>query len=364
MNSARVERLAAGLREAAVDAFVGWHPVTMGYLFGFHENAHERFMALCVSPSGDVRLICPALSESQAKRTGISDTRPWKDGEDPLVHFEELASDWNLKSGILAVDATLPARMLLKMQDVLPAALFKDGETLVADLMSRKEPEELDLLRRAGKIADDAFEIVAPQIRAGMTERQVEKLLIDAMAVDGAEPYFAIVATGPNSAEPHHLTDDTVLKDGDVLILDFGCDLHGYKSDITRTVAVGHASDRAREMYDLVLRAHHAGRAAIRPGATGRDVDAAARGVIEAGGAGEAFFHRTGHGIGLQGHEAPYISAANETPLEPGNCFSIEPGVYFAGEFGIRIENIVASTEDGHESMNAEPDAEIRVVGV
>ncbi|WP_025226773.1 M24 family metallopeptidase [Fimbriimonas ginsengisoli] len=351
----RVERLAERIGETGADAFIAWDPVTMGYLLGFHENAHERFLALAISAKGEVRLICPALTESQARRIGIQDIRPWKDGEDPMGHFFELARDWNLKSAIIAVDAVLPARQLLKMQDWLPAALFKDGESIVASLMSRKEPEEIDRLRKAGAVADETFLEVFPKIRAGQTERQIEKMLNDGMTARGGTPAFAIVAAGANAAEPHHLSDDTVLKTGDTLILDFGCERQGYISDITRTVSVGPASDSAKEMYDLVYRAHMAARKAIRPGVPANSIDKAARDVIVAGGAGEAFFHRTGHGIGMQGHEHPYINDSNSEPLEPGNCFSIEPGVYFAGELGIRIENIVAVTEDGHESMNAEP---------
>jgi len=355
--SERVARLAASLAEAGVDAYITQDPVSMGYLHGYSEHAGERFMALCISPTGAVRMICPALSESQARRAGFEDVRTWKDGEDPMVLFADLSSDWDLESGIIAVDPTLPARMLLKIQHDLVAALFRDGESFLSDLMRVKGPDELDLLKRAGKIADDAFDEVLPQIKAGLTEKQVEKLLVDAMVKRGGEPYFCIVGAGANGAEPHHMTDETPLKDGDVVILDFGCDLQGYKSDITRTIAIGKASPRAHEMYDLVFRAHMAGRKQSGPGVEARSVDAAARAVIESAGVGDAFFHRLGHGIGMQGHEAPYINGQNEEILAPGNCFSIEPGVYFAGEFGIRIENIVAVTESGHDSMNAEPSA-------
>lgn len=355
MASARVGRLVEALQEAGVDAFITQDPVSMGYLAGLHEHPGERFMAYCISPRGDVRFICPALSESQARRAGVEDVRPWKDGEEPLDHFERLAKDWGLKSSIVAVDPTVPARMLLKMQDVLPAALFRDGEDLLSSVMARKDEHELDLLTRAGKIADEAFDEVLPQIKAGMTELEVSRLLVGAMGARGGKPFFCIVAAGRNGAEPHHLSDDTVLKEGDVVILDFGCDLEGYKSDITRTICIGAASDRAKQMYDLVFRAHMAARAAIWPGVPASEVDAAARRVIEEGGCGPAFFHRTGHGIGSQGHEAPYISAANHVPLEPGNCFSIEPGVYFEGEFGIRIENIVTCTQDGYRSFNVDP---------
>ncbi|MDR3689894.1 MAG: Xaa-Pro peptidase family protein [Fimbriimonas sp.] len=359
----RIEQLARVLEESGIDCFVAQDPISMGYLHGFHEHGGERFMALCINSSAEIRMICPALSLSQVKRAGIEDARPWKDGEDPLAQFEQLSDEWNLKSAILAVDSNMPARMLLQMQSVLPAALFKSGETYLAQLMRVKSDAEVELLRRAGRIADDAFDAVHPLIRAGMTERQVDKMLVDAMAERGGGPGFCIVATGANSAEPHHLSDDTVLKDGDVLILDFGCNVEGYQSDITRTVAVGHASDKAKQVYDIVFRSHMAGRAQSKPGVTCGSVDAAARNVIEDAGYGEFFPHRTGHGLGMNGHEEPFIIGGSEVVLVPGNCFSIEPGIYLAGELGVRVENIVVATETGHESMNREPSPTLLVVG-
>ncbi|MGV3618014.1 MAG: M24 family metallopeptidase [Fimbriimonas sp.] len=359
----RVARLGEALSLAGVDAFIGHYPVTMDYLHGFGEHAGERFLALAVSATGEVRLIAPALSEAQARRVGISDVRPWKDGEDPIPLFEELANDWGLRSGIIAVDPTLPARQLLKMQNTLPAALFRDGEEIISSLMRVKGEDELDRMRRAAKIADDAYAAILPQLRAGMTELQVERLVKDAMAERGGKPTFCIIATGANAAEPHHLSDDTVIGHGDLLLLDFGCEVEGYQSDITRVCAIGTASDRGRELYSLVHRAHLAGRAAVRPGVTGAEVDAACRKVIEDAGHGPAFFHRTGHGIGMNGHESPNITMDNHEPLEVGNCFSIEPGVYYAGDIGIRIETIVAVTADGHENLNEEANPELVVVG-
>ncbi len=353
---ARTDRLAGVLLENGIDCFIAQDPISMGYLHGYHEHGGSWFMApLCIHSSGKVRMICPALSKSQVVRAGISDIRAWKDGEDPLALFEELAEDWNLKSAIIAADSNMPARMLLQMQSVLPAALFKSGETYLAQLMRVKAADEVDLLRQTGKVADDAFSAVFPQIRAGLTERQVATMLNDAMSERGGIPVFAIVATGANSAEPHHLTDGTVLKDGDTLILDFGCSVGSYNSDITRTVSVGKASEKAKHVYDTVFRAHMAARAASRAGATCGSVDAAARNVIESAGFGQYFVHRTGHGLGMNVHEEPYIIGGSEVVLEPGNCFSIEPGIYLAGELGVRIENIVVTTEGGHESMNVEP---------
>jgi Xaa-Pro dipeptidase len=347
--------LAEQLREAGIDCFFAQSPVTMGYLHGFHEGSIERFLTLAINSDGQVRMICPALSASQAKRSGIEDVRSWKDGEDPLVHLSALALDWDLKSAILAVDDEMPAQMLLKMQSALPAALFKPGQPVLSNLMRRKEPQEMEMLRKAGRIADEAFEAALSQIKAGMTEQQVARVLSDEMANRGGRPTFAIVAAGANGAEPHHLSDDTPIQPNDVLILDFGCEVGGYLSDITRTICVGHASDEEKKVYEIVYRSHMAGREAVRSGVTCESVDAAARKVIDDAGYGEFFFHRTGHGIGMRGHEEPYMIAGNQELLEPGNCFSVEPGIYLAGRFGVRVENIVAATQDGHESMNAEP---------
>lgn len=358
----RIAALAAALEGASADAFLAWSPITMGYLHGLHEGAHERFLALAISNKGEVRLIAPALTETQARRAGIEDVRPWKDGEDPLAHVRDLARDWRLDSAIVAVDDEMPAKMLIEMQDVLPRTNFRPGGEIVAGLMRRKSPEELDLLRRAGRIADEAWVAVKPTLRAGQTEREVARRLYAEMEARGGTPTFAIVAAGPNGAEPHHLSDDTPLKDGDVVILDFGCSLEGYQSDITRTVAIGSASDEARKVYDVVLAGHRAGRDAVRAGVTAGSVDAAARGVIESAGYGEAFFHRLGHGIGQRGHEEPYIVGGSDVVLVPGDCFSVEPGIYLPGKFGVRIENIVAAEDGGHESMNAEPEGELESI--
>ncbi len=363
MSAQRIAALSENLKANGIDCFLAHDPVTMGYLHGFHEGAGERFLTMAIGMSGEVRMICPALSESQARRAGLQNVVSWKDGEDPGALFEQLAKEWNLETGIIAVDATMPARLLLQLQAILPAALFRNGEAFTSELMRRKSPQELEFMRVAARMADDAYAEVAPSIREGMTERHVAKLLLDAMAKLGGQPDFAIVATGKGAAEPHHISDDTPLKRGDIVIMDFGCSFEGYKSDITRTAAIGEASARAHEVYETVYRAHMAGRAKIGPGIPAEHVDQAARSVIEEAGFGRYFFHRLGHGIGIQIHEAPNIVAGNSDPLEAGNCFSIEPGIYIEGELGVRIENIVACTPDGHESLNVDPSPTLAILG-
>lgn len=351
----RLERLAHALTTEGIDAFFATSPITMGYLRGYFEDGHERFLTLAINSDGRSRLICPALSASQARRAGIADIASWRDGEDPLIHLATLADEWNLRSGILAVDDEMRAQILLKMQGTLPAALFKPGQAILSRLMKNKDEAELDLLRQAAKIADDAFDAVLPQIKTGLIETQLDQMIKDEMSRLGGVPTFCIVATGANGAEPHHLSDATPIKEGDVVVLDFGCDVGGYKSDITRVVCAGKATDEARKVYDIVYRSQAAGRAAARSGIAAQEVDRAARKVIEDAGYGEFFVHRTGHGIGMRGHEEPYMVEGNMDLLEPGQCFSVEPGIYLPGNFGVRIENIVAATVDGHESLNREP---------
>lgn len=334
----------------------------MGYLHNFHEGAIERFLALCVNRDGRTAIICPSLSATQARRAGITDVRSWRDGEDPMALFEQLTDEWNLRTAIIAVDDELPAHMLLAMQAALPAALFKPGGEVISGLMRVKSPEEIAYLKQAAKIADDAYGALLAQIKEGMTEREVDFILRNEMAKLGGVPTFAIVAAGANGAEPHHLSDDTVLKSGDVVILDFGCSVGGYLSDITRTLAIGHAPEGAAEVYKIVYDAHMAARQAIAPGVTCESIDQAARKVIEDAGYGEFFMHRTGHGIGMKGHEEPFIIAGNTMLLGAGHCFSVEPGIYLPNRFGVRVENIVTVSDDGHESLNVDPAASLLVV--
>jgi Xaa-Pro dipeptidase len=359
----RVAVLAQTLQNEGVDAFLACTPISMGYLAGLFEDGHERLLILAFSKDAKVRLICPALTANQARRSGIQDIRPWADGEDPGVHLEQLALDWNLKSGIVAVDNEMRGDILLTLQDAWPAALFRAGDHILSQLTRRKDGLELELMLKAAGMADQAYRQVKPQIKAGQTEKEVGALLSNAMAELGGKPTFAIVAAGANGAEPHHLNDDTILKEGDVVILDFGCDFQGYQSDITRTVAIGSASQKAQDVYRAVYEGHMAARNIAFAGKTAGSVDAAARGKIADAGYGEYFVHRTGHGIGMRGHEAPNINPGSDFVLESGNCFSIEPGIYLPGELGVRIENIVMARDSDCLSLNEEPSPTLEILG-
>jgi Xaa-Pro aminopeptidase len=355
LQTGRTERLAKNLRESGVRAFIISSPVNMGYLTGFTEGGGERFLTMTVREDGAMRLICPALSENQARRCGIEDVRTWRDGEDPMAHFGQLVSDWGLSGATVAVDDEMPAQYLLRIQTVAPGAEYRLGFELIAAMMRRKEPEELQCLYRAAQIADEAFDEVRPKIRTGQTEWEVAMMLTQAMQDRGGIVGFCIVAAGANGAEPHHYTDQTVIQKGDVVVMDFGCTYKGYYSDITRTVCLGPATTEQKDVYAVVHRAHMAARSAASEGVTGQDVDRAARKVIVDAGYGEFFTHRTGHGLGLRIHEIPNIVEGNTEPLQEGNVFSDEPGIYLTGRFGVRIENILHIAQGKAKSFNAEP---------
>jgi Xaa-Pro aminopeptidase len=362
--SKRLNLLGESLTTSGASVFLAQSTIAMGYLHAFWESSHERFMALAVNPAGHAVLICPALSEAQAKRAGITDIRTWKDGEDPYALVKQLSDEWDLKSGVIEIDDDMPARMVLGLQAALPFALFRSGGDTLSQIMRKKDVSEINELMAAGKIADETYDELLHFVSPGCSELEVERFIHEQMSKRGGSPTFCIIGAGSGGAEPHHINGSTKLQPGDVTVMDFGCSVNGYQSDITRTVCVGQASDEAKHVYDVVYRAHMAARAAIRPGVTSQEVDAAGRAVIEAAGYGPKFFHRIGHGIGLNGHEEPYIAPGNQTVLVEGDCFSIEPGIYLEGKFGVRIENIVTVTADGHESLNMDPPASLPEIGV
>lgn len=359
LQESRTGRLAQKLEHENEDVLIAWSPVAMGYLAGFFENAHERFMALCVHRTGKSALICPSLSASQAARLGIADIRPWSDGEDPLALFRNLLKEWNATTGRIAVDPELPAHMLLSIQSSLPGATMINGHELLAGLRRVKDDSEFEAMRAASRIVDEVFPLVLDFVRPGITEIDVADFLNSEMRTRGGKPTFCIVASGAASAEPHHITDDSPIQSGQILLLDFGCELDRYQSDVTRTIHIGPAPQKAKDVYRIVYEAHMAARALIRPGVEAQEIDRAARDVIETAGFGPKFFHRLGHGIGMEGHEEPNMVEGSTYRLEAGNCFSVEPGIYLAGEFGVRIENLAGVTSTGHESFNTEPSAEL-----
>ncbi|NTU85839.1 MAG: aminopeptidase P family protein, partial [Chloroflexales bacterium] len=254
----------------------------------------------------------------------------------------------------LAVEHTsLRVMELRALEAAVPGLQTVDATGLMAELRMAKDGQELAAIEQAVRIVELALGRTIARIRAGMTERELSRACADAIVAAGAdgESFENIIASGPNGANPHHSNSDRAFQAGDLIIIDCGARYGGYISDITRTVALGEPPDEARRVYDLVLRANEAGRAAARPEATGSAIDAAARGVIEAAGYGQHFMHRTGHGFGLEAHELPNIVAGSDEPLAPGTTFTVEPGIYVPGVVGVRIEDDLVITPDGARSL-------------
>jgi Xaa-Pro aminopeptidase len=345
----RLSRVRTAMHENGLDTLILTPGAAMRYLTGFSEPG-SRFLALVVPDDQPWLFVTPALNAGQARQNpaGISDIRVWDDAQGWETLLATLSKDLMLDIGIVGLDDDMPARFSLRIGELMPTALLKLAGAALASLRAVKDALELAALQRAADATDALIPIAYEACRAGVSEMEVSLAIGQSIARGGYQDSFSpIVGTGPNGASPHHNTGKTKVKRGDVVILDFGAMADGYHGDITRTVAVGEASDEAKRVYDVVYRAHQAGVQAVRPGVTAHDVDAAARQVIGDAGYGEFFIHRTGHGIGLDDHEAPYMLSGNYTKLLPGHCFSVEPGIYLPGQFGVRLENILTVKDDG-----------------
>jgi Xaa-Pro aminopeptidase len=282
----------------------------------------------------------------------------WKDGSDPYAATAELLDP----AGRYAISDSAWAMHVLGLQEALPKSSYVSMTRALPMLRAVKDDDELERLGAAGEAADASFEQIAEVQFSGRRESEIAADLAGFLRDHGhSSVEFTVVGSGPNGANPHHEMSERVIEDGDMVVLDFGGIKDGYGSDTTRTVHVGEPTDEEREVHELVRRAQQAGFEAVRPGVECQEIDRAARRVIEDAGYGEYFIHRTGHGIGLTTHEPPYMVEGESRRLEPGMCFSIEPGVYLPGKFGVRIEDIVTVTEDGGRRLN-NTGREIRIV--
>ena len=252
---------------------------------------------------------------------------------------------------------------VLGLQAALPEARYVSMTESLPMLRAVKDATEIERLAAAGAAVDASFEDIAGVRFAGRREREIAADLAGFLRAHGhSQVDFTVVGSGPNGANPHHDVSERTVEEGDMVVLDFGGLRDGYASDITRTVHVGAPTDEEREVYDVVRRAQQAAFDAVRPGVACQDVDRAARRVIEDAGYGEHFVHRVGHGIGLSIHEPPYMVEGETRAIEPGMCFSVEPGIYLPGRFGVRIEDIVVATEDGGRRLNG-ASRDLRIVG-
>lgn len=356
----RLERARRELSARDVDVLLASLGSDLPYLTGYEAMPLERLTMAVIPRAGEAVLVVPELEAPRVEpRPGVFSIHPWGETEDPIAIVADLVGG---ASTAMIGDHTW-AVFLLALQEALPGTTFTSARPVTEALRIIKEPAEIELLRRAGASADRVAALLASHQFSGKTESQVSRevgALLEANGTDIAA--FAIVASGPNGASPHHEPGDRVITEGDAIVVDFGGTVGGYGSDTTRMFHVGEPSDRYREVHDAVQAAQKAGVAAVRPGVTAESIDAAARRVIVDAGYGDYFIHRTGHGIGLDGHEDPYIIDGNTQLVTEGMAFSIEPGIYLPGEFGVRIEDIVVCTSEGVERMNLSPRS-VAVVG-
>ncbi len=321
------------------------HPVSIAYLTGFAANPHERLMSLTVSASG-ATLIVPALeAENPNARAASVEVVSWRDGEDPYELVGRALGGVS-EAGVEKEKLSLHAAEVITSRTGISELVDVGPEIRRRRLI--KNEEEIEKLQRAAEITDAAAEKVLPLLRAGQSEVDVA-LMIDSTIgeLGGSLSFSTLVQSGPNSALPHLEPSNRKLTAGDLVLLDFGAAFENYKADTTRMAVVGEPSARQREIHALVLAAHDAAIAAIRAGLTTGDVDVAARTIIEAGGYGKEFFHRIGHGLGLEDHEDPSLDPGSKTALEAGMVFTIEPGIYIPGWGGVRIEDDVVVEETG-----------------
>ena len=340
------------MTELGIDALLLSVGADLPWICGYEAMPLERLTMLVVPAKEDATLIVPRLEAPRVEdRADLFRLVPWGETDDPVA----------LVGGVVGSRITLAvgdhtwSRFLLALQDELPARRWLPASMVTAPLRAAKDRDELDALARASAAADRvANAIHAGEIGfIGRTEAEVAHDIGRRLVAEGHDKVaFVIVASGPNSASPHHEPGDRVIGPGESVVCDFGGVLDGYCSDITRTVVTGEASPELAEVYSVIGEAHAAGVSAAYVGTACGDVDGAARDVIADAGFGEFFSHRTGHGIGRDVHEEPYMVEGNKTPLEVGNVFSVEPGIYLPGRFGARLEDIVVATEDGPRPLN------------
>jgi Xaa-Pro aminopeptidase len=363
-HRSRLQRAAAEAARRGIDALLITPSPDYAYLLGYRAPAMERLTCLIVPAEGMPALVVPRLEEPLARHelgelSGDLELVAWGETDDPIDLVRSLVG-----AGMrVAVQDQMWARFALRLRAVLdPAQVVEAGPTMSA-LRSVKEPAEIERLRRAATAADAAMTGILAERLSGRTEAEVSTRIRELLLEAGHETAeFGIVASGPNAASPHHAPGDRVIGEGDAVVIDIGGTLAGYASDTSRTAFVGDPPADFAALYAVLREAQSAACVAAVAGISGAELDGVARRIIAEAGYGDAFLHRTGHGIGLETHEEPYVVASNAEPLVAGNAFSVEPGIYIRDQWGARIEDIVVCTPAGPERLNT-TSTELAIVG-
>lgn len=368
MSGSRLSKLSASLQASGLDALVLNPGASLVYLTGLHFHLMERPTVVIFTSSAPPVVILPELEMLKVKELAYEVTAfPYGENPDEWeAVFRRALQSLGLDGKRIGVEPH--AMRLLEYQYVkagVRGADFPDASRAVSRLRVHKDADEVAAMRAAVKVAQSALEATLPLIKIGMTEKELAAELVVRLLRSGAQSEMAlspIVSGGPNSANPHAVPSDRKLQPGDLLVVDWGAAVDGYVSDLTRTFALGEVDAEYHKIHRIVQEANAAGRAAARPGVPCANVDIAARTVIEKAGYGQFFTHRTGHGIGMEGHEDPYMRGDNMELLEPGMAFTVEPGIYLPGRNGVRIEDNLVITATGADCLSDTP-REIRIVG-
>ena len=368
MSISRLKNLSSVLAESGLDALALNPSPSLLYASGLHFHLMERPVVAFFHADSRIALVLPELET--AKLTNLpyeieafpynEDPTTWTDTFRAAINFLDLDGK---KIGVEPLAMRIFEERYL--QAAAPKATFPDATETIAALRIRKDADEIASMRKAAQIAQDALEATLPMIKIGVSEKKIAAELVSQLLKYGSEsplPFQPIVSGGPNSANPHATPTERKLQEGDLLVIDWGANCNNYVSDITRTFAIGEIDAEYRKIHEIVQESNAAGRAVAKSGLPAKVVDIAARKVIDDAGYGEYFTHRTGHGIGMEGHEAPYMRADNERILEVGMAFTVEPGIYLPNRNGVRVEDDMVITEDGAESLSTLP-REIRVLG-
>lgn len=358
---ARQERLSKILTESGYSALILNPGPSLKYMTGLSFHLMERPVVVFFTPKKPPIIVLPELET--AKLDSLSyPIKAFSYGENPGSWgsvFKSAAQEAGINGTRVAIETRqLRVLELRYLETAAPKAQFVSGEECIAALRMIKHSSEIESMRRAAEIAQDALRATFPVIKPGVTEREIAAELTAQLLRAGSEPempFAPIVSGGPNSANPHAVPSDRALQQGDLLVIDWGASYRGYISDITRSFAIKSVEQEFQQIAQIVAEANAVGRAILRPGILAGEVDRAARTVITHAGYGDYFIHRTGHGIGMEGHEEPYIFAENSLPLAPGMAFTIEPGIYLPGRGGVRIEDNVVITKDGADCLTDLP---------
>ncbi|MGG2467256.1 M24 family metallopeptidase [Paraclostridium bifermentans] len=358
MKTQRLNAVLDQMKKNSIDQMLISDPYAIFYLTGKMIHPGERLLALYINVNGNNKMfineLFPVTEDLGVEMVWFNDTQ----------NSVEIVSNGLDQVGTIGVDKNWPAKFLLALMDLCPNCKFVNSSYIVDTLRSSKDEEEKDLMRKASALNDEAMKRLKDTINADLTEKQLANKLsgiYEDLGADGFS-FSPIIGFGPTGADPHGTPGDRKVKAGDAIILDIGCVKDNYCSDMTRTVFYKEAPEKAKEVFEIVLESNKRAIALVKPGVRFCDIDAAARDYITEKGYGKYFTHRTGHSIGLECHDMGDVSSVNTDCVQEGMIFSVEPGIYLPGEFGVRIEDLVLVTKDGHENLNKH-DKELVIVG-